>query len=129
MAVASTINVYIYVAKYKWLLIYQLCTTVPPTDIKADVLCSTSFTVKWTIIDPDHSYIVTWIDLHTDMMNNATVPVNTNNHTVEGLSSPEYNVTVGANNPCGIKWSDPITVDCKNEYIHTWQHNCIFIFT
>ena len=111
----------IYIAKYKCTLIYILCTTVPivtaPTGIQPDVLCSTSFSVTWTITNPDYNYIVIWIDLHTNMMDCATVPENTNSYTIEGLSSPEYNVTVGANNPCGIKWSDPMTVDCKNEYI------------
>ena len=100
-------------------------TTVPivtaPTNIEADVLSSTSFTVKWTITDPDHSYVVRWIDLCTDMKVNVTIPENTSNHMVKGLSSPEYSVTVGANNSCGIKWSDPITVDCKNEYIHMYM--------
>ena len=74
-------------------------------------LSSTSFTVSWTITDPDHNYIITWTNLRTGVMDNMTVSENTNSYTVTGLSGIDnYNVTVTANNSCGMMMSDPITV-------------------
>ena len=78
-------------------------------------LSSTSFTISWTITDPDHNYIITWTNLRTGLMDNMTVAENTNSYTVTGLSGIDnYNVTVTANNSCGMMMSDPISVDSKN---------------
>ena len=76
---------------------------------------SRSFTVHWTITDPVHNYIVTWTDLRTGMMSSVTVPENTNSYMVTGLNGVDnYNVSVTANNSCGMMLSDPITVYGKN---------------
>ena len=83
----------------------------PPTITVPTSLSSTSFTVNWTITDPDHNYIVTWTNLHTGMMSSVTVPENTNSYMVTGLNGVDnYNVSVTANNSCGMMMSDPITV-------------------
>ena len=83
----------------------------PPTITVPTPLSSTSFTVSWTITDPDHNYIVTWTNLRTGMMSSVTVPENTNSYMVTGLNGVDnYNVSVTANNSCGMMMSDPITV-------------------
>ena len=93
-------------------------TTDPasPTITGTTPLSSTSFTVNWTITDPNHNYIITWINLRTGMMEGSmTVPENTNSYTVTGLNGVDnYNVSVAANNSCGMMMSDPITVYGKN---------------
>ena len=74
-----------------------------PTITIPTLLSSTSFTVSWTITDPDHNYIVTWTNLHTGMMSSVTVPEITNSYMVTGLNGVNnYNVSVTANNSCGI---------------------------
>ena len=78
-------------------------------------LSNTSFNVSWTITDPDHNYIVTWTNLHTGIMTSVTVPGNTNSYMVTGLDGIDnYNVSVTANNSCGVMISDPITVYGKS---------------
>ena len=78
-------------------------------------MSSTSFTVSWTITDADHNYIITWIKLRTGMMDNMTAAENNNSYTVTELSGMDnYNVTVTANNSCGMMMSHPITVYSKN---------------
>ena len=80
-----------------------LPTTAPAVAVVPPVN-STSFTVSWTITDPDHNYIVTWTNLHTGMMSSVTVPENTNSYMVTGLNGVDnYNVSVTANNSCGMK--------------------------
>ena len=80
-------------------------------------LSSTSFNVCWTITNPDHNYIITWTNLRTGVIDNMTVTENTNSYTVTGLSGIDnYNLTVTANNSCGMMMSDPITVYGKNIY-------------
>ena len=87
----------------------------PSTITVQTSLSSASFTVNWTITDPDHNYIVTWTNLHTGMMSNVTVPENTSSYIVTGLSGMDnYTVSVTANNSCGMAMSDPITVYSKN---------------
>ena len=74
-------------------------------------LSSRSFTVSWTITNPDHNYVVTWTNLRTGMISSVTVPENTNNYTVTGLDGVDNcNVSVAANNSCGMMMSDSITV-------------------
>ena len=76
-------------------------------------LSSTSFTVSWTIADPDHNYIVTWTNMHPGMMDSMsmTVPENTSSHMVTGLDGvSNYNVGVTANNSCGMMMSETVTV-------------------
>ena len=90
-------------------------TTIPPMvapNISEIVpLNSTSFTVSWTIIDPHHSYIITWTNLHTDMMCSMTVAENTNSYTVTGLSGMDnYDVIVTVYNSCGMIMSNRATV-------------------
>ena len=91
------------------------CITAPastaPNITGIILLSSTLFIVNWTITDPDHNYIVTWTNLHTGMMSSVTVPENTNSYMVTGLNGVDnYNVSVTANNSCGMIMSDPITV-------------------
>ena len=97
---------------------YQLYTTDPvsPNITGTTPLSSTSFTVSWTITDPNHNYIITWTILPTGMMEgNMTVPENTNSYAVTELNGIDnYNVSVAANNSCGMMMSDPITVYGKN---------------
>ena len=100
-------------------MLHKFCIAVPPmappTITVPTSLSSTSFTVSWTITDPDHNYIVTWTNLHTGMMSSVTVPENTNSYTVTGLNGVDnYNVSVIANNSCGMMMSDPATVYGKN---------------
>ena len=93
-------------------------TTDPasPTITGTTSLNSTSFIVSWAITDPNHNYIITWINLRTGMMvDSMTVPENTNSSNVTGLNGIDnYNVSVTANNSCGMMMSDPITVYGKN---------------
>ena len=86
-----------------------------PTITVPTSLSSTSFTVSWTITDPDHNYIVTGTNLHTGMMSSMPVPGNANSYMVTGLNGIDnYNVSVTANNLCGMIMSDPVTVYGKN---------------
>ena len=84
-------------------------------------LSSTSFIVNWTITDPDHNYIVTWTNLHTFVIDNMTVPENTSSHMVTGLDGvSNYNVSVTANNSCGMMMSEPVTVYGMLTYVYTY---------
>ena len=86
-----------------------------PTITGITPLSGTSLTVSWTITDPDHNYIVTWTNLRTGVVDCVTVPENTNSYTVTRLNGfDNYNVSVTANNSCGMMMSDPITVYGKN---------------
>ena len=73
---------------------------------------STSFIVSWTLTGPDNNYIITWTNLHTAVMDNVTIPVNSNDsYIVTGLNGIDnYNVTVAANNSEGRAMSDSYTV-------------------
>ena len=77
-----------------------------------------SFTINWTISDPNYSYTVAWTNLNTGVMNSFTVPENTNNYTVTGLSDNDsYNVSIATMDVCGMTiTSDPITV--YGEYVY-----------
>ena len=97
----------------------KFCITVPPmtapTITVPTPLRSTSFTVSWTVTDPDHNFIVTWTNLHTGMMSSVTVGENTNSYMVTGLNGIDnYNVSVTSNNSCGMIMSDSVTVYGKN---------------
>ena len=98
------------------------CITAPPTAPNITVptsLSSTSFIVSWTITDPDHNYIITWTNLRTGMMSNVTVPENTSSYMVTGLNGIDNcNVSVTANNSCGMMMSDPAIVYGKKLNIH-----------
>ena len=49
------------------------------------------------------------------MMSSVTVPENTNSYMVTGLNGVNnYNVSVTANNSCGMMMSDPVTVYGKS---------------
>ena len=101
---------------------YLLAAAPPMTapTITATPMNSTSFTVSWTIIDPNHNYIIIWTNLRTGMMEGSmTVLENTNSYTVTRLNGVDnYNVSVTANNSCGMMMSDPITVYGKDQYNH-----------
>ena len=89
-------------------------------------LTRNSFTVSWTITNSSnmHSYIITWINLRTGDMDNTTVPQNTNSYNVSRLNGVDnYNVSVAANNPCGMMESDSITVYGKN--VHTYYYSYV----
>ena len=66
-------------------------------------------------------------------MDNMTIAENTNSYTVTGLSGIDnYNVTVTANNSCGMMMSDPITVYGRNIIIrtyvvHTYLRTCDYV--
>ena len=86
-------------------------STEPSVIVKVLPLSSTSFIVNWTSSVPNNNYTVIWINLHTGMMYNRTVPGNTSSYTVTGLSGDvNYNVSVAAVNMCGMMTSDPVTV-------------------
>jgi len=93
-----------------------LYTTVPPmiapTITGATPLSNTSFTVSWTINNPNYNYMVTWTNLRTNMTESITLSENANVYTVRGLDDDSnYNVSVATtNNSCGMMESDPITV-------------------
>ena len=92
-------------------------------------LSSTSFTVNWTITDPSHSYIITWINLDNDVMNSTSAPENTNSYTVTGLDGiNNYNVTVTSNYSEGtmMSTSDPVTVYGKNLLPHLIYTKCTY---
>ena len=106
---------------YESVIIYLLYTTVAPTTAptitEIIILSSASFTIIWTITDPSYKYVITLTNLNTGMMDNMTVAENANSYTVTGLSGIDnYNVTVAANNLCGMNMSNPITVYGKNTY-------------
>ena len=76
---------------------------------------NTSFIVNWITSDPNYTYTVILTNLNTGVMNNFTVPVNTNSYNVIGLNGIDnYNVSIRANNSERINTSDPITVYGKN---------------
>ena len=81
-------------------------------------LSNTSFTVNWTISDPNYSYTVIWTNINTGVVDSITVPENTNSYTVTGLSvNDNYNVSVAAVYICGMMPSNPITVYGKRVYM------------
>ena len=78
-------------------------------------MSSTSFTVNWTISDPNYSYTVIWTNINTGVMDNITVPENTNSYTVTGLSvNDNYKVSVAIVGVCGTLTSDLIIVYSKD---------------
>jgi len=93
-------------------------------------LSSTSFTVSWTISDPNYNYTVIWTNLNTGMTGSITVSGNTNSYTVTGLSEiANYNVRITTVGVCGMIKSDPINIygECtsmlsnKCYYIHIYH--------
>ena len=86
-----------------------LPSSVPTITVTS--LSDISFTVNWTISDPNYIYTVIWTNINTGVVDNITVPENTNNYTVTGLSvNDNYNVSVAIVGVCGMMTSDPITV-------------------
>ena len=80
-------------------------------NIKAIRLNDTSIFVNWTISQPSYTYTVIWTNLNTGVMGSYTVPENTNSYTITRLNDNTYNVSVTAMGACGMRTSDPITVD------------------
>ena len=100
---------------------YLILVIVPPmatpTVTESTNLMNSSFTINWTITNSSniHSYIITWINLHTGDMDNMTVPKHMTSYNVSGLSGVDnYNVSVAAYNKCGMMESDSITVYGKD---------------
>ena len=94
-------------------MMYIIGVGLPPSvpTIVVTPLSSTSFTVNWTISDPNYSYTVIWTNINTGVVDSITVPENTNSYTVTGLSvNDNYNVSVAIVGVCGMMTSDPITV-------------------
>lgn len=61
--------------------------------------------------DFDYNYVIKWTNQLTGVMSSVTVPENTTSHIVMGLNGIDnYNVSVTANNSCGMMMSDPVTV-------------------
>ena len=107
-------------------LYYIDSPTTAPNITEPTPLSNTSFIVSWTITDPDHNYVVTWTNLRTGMMSSVTVPENTNSYMVTELNGVDnYNVSVTANNLCGMMMSDPITVYGKKLYLRMYVAVCI----
>ena len=103
-----------------------------PVITRTTSLNTRSFTVNWKIINPSHKYIVTWTNLLTGIKSNMTVAENTSSYTVTGLSGIDnYNVTVTANNLCGMMMSDPTTVYGKivNMSMHELIKNYMIVVT
>ena len=84
---------------------------MPPQVTAVTPLSKTSFTVNWTVSDPNYSYTVIWTNLNTGVMDSYTVTENTNSYTVTGLSDKDnYNVTITAVGVCGMITGDSATV-------------------
>ena len=102
-----------YVATYAFIncTLSAAAPITAPTITETTPLSSTSFTVSWTIADPDHNYIVTWTNRCTGVMNSTTFAENTSSHMVTGLNDvSNYIVSVTANNSCGRMMSEPVAV-------------------
>ena len=97
-----------------------------PPRVTTTPLSNTSFTVNWTISDPNCNYTVTWTNLNTGMMDSYTVAENTNSHNVTGLSDNDnYNVRVTALCVCGMITRDPVTVYGTFSYtVYMYVHVC-----
>ena len=88
-----------------------------PTFVRATDLKRKSCAIKWTIANPSniHNYIITWTNLHNSDVDSIEVPGNTTSYEVTGMNGVDnYNVSVGAKNPCGVMESDSITVYGKD---------------
>ena len=99
--------------------------SIPPVTT-ATPLSNTSFTVNWTISDPNYSYTVILTNINTGVhvVDSFTVAENTNSYTVTGLSDNDnYNVSVAIVGVCGMITSDPITVYGKS--MHT-NSKCVY---
>ena len=95
-----------------YLHIYVGLPSSPPIVHTVMPLSSTLFYVNWTISNPDYNYTVIWTNLNTSVMNNYTVPQNTNSYIITGLIvNINYNVSVAAIGVCGMMISDPITTE------------------
>ena len=95
----------------------------PPNITSVSPLSDSSFTVNWTISDPNYSYTVIWTNLNNSVVDNFIVPENTNSYTITGLSDTDnYIVSVAAVNMCGNITSDPIIAITKStgEYVRTY---------
>ena len=102
-------------------VIYFILAVVPPmvapTLTKPTNLTNISFTINWTITNSSniHNYTIAWTNLHTGDMDNMTVPENTTSYNVSGLNGTDnYNVSVAANDRCGMMESDSFTVYGKD---------------
>ena len=81
-------------------------TAVAPFD-------NTSFTVNWAIPNLSYNYTVIWTNLNTDVVDNFTVPGNTNSYTVTGLSEYDnYIVSVAVVGLCRMMTSGSIMYVC-----------------
>ena len=70
--------------------------------------------VSVTISDPSYSYKVIWININTGMMDSFIVPGNVYSYNITGLNNNSTcNVSVTAMGACGMRTSDPVTVDGK----------------
>ena len=108
----------------------------PPNITTVTPLNDTSFTVNWTISDPNYSYTVICTNLNTNVMTNFTVPENTNSYTVTGLitglmtglsDNDNYIVQVAAVNMCGNMISDSKPVTSEHVYVYVYMYVCGYI--
>ena len=113
---AINFTVYVHICN-----MYLIHFIVPPMNapnlIEPTNLMNTSFTITWTITNPNNirSYKITWTNLHSSDVDNIEVQGNTTIYTVIGLNGVHnYNVSVTAENECGMMESDPITVYGKD---------------
>ena len=111
---------------------YALCShSGLPANITVLSLINGSVTINWTISDPSYNYTVIWTNLNTGVINSFTVPQNTNNYTVKGLSdNDDYAVSIATVDVCGMMiTSDPITICGKNTSYIRSNYTCACVRT
>ena len=100
-----------------------------PINVSIIIPNNTSFTVVWTVPDPNYNYNYTVIvtNLNTNMMTNHTVMGNQEpSYSVAGFDQTEnFKVSVATVNVCGENRSDPITVFGKRVHTHITVYMCI----
>ena len=120
---------YICTCYYSYLqIIITAAPRAAPTVIDATAINSTLLNITWTMPDSNYNHIVTWTNLRTGMVVSIAVTKDTSSYLVKGFNGVDnYNVTVATNNSCGMKFSDPITVEGKNyitdKYIQLYDYN------
>ena len=94
------------------------------------ILDNTSFTVMWTVPDPNYNYTVIVTNLNTNM----TINSNTTGSMVPSYSVPildptvNFNASVATVNMCGENRSDPITVFSKSVHVHIMVYMCVCMY-
>ena len=115
---------------------YSGLPSSPPNITAVTPLNDTSFTVNWTISDPNYSYTVICTNLNTNVTTNFIVPENSNSYTITGLvtglitglsDNDDYIVQVAAVNMCGNKISDPMPVTSEHIYVYVYMYVVTYV--